>query len=107
MAKYQTFVTGNKVIVVSHYAGKAVKGYAKCDPKDSFDKEVGEKLATLRCDEKIATKRLKRAEAKLVEAQRLFNEAQKHLMDMQDYVSESKSDLTNVQCELKKFESEL
>ena len=105
--KYQTFTTGNKVIVVSHYAGKAVKGYAKCDPKDTFNFGNGQHLATLRCDEKIADKRLKRAIKKLAEAQAAFNAAQKHLLDMQDYVNESKQDLVDVQTALKKFESEL
>lgn len=105
--KYQTFTTGNKVIVVSHYAGKAVKGFAKCDPKDTFDFGKGQHLATLRCDEKIADKRYKRSLKKLAEAQAAFNSAQKHLFDMQDYVNESKTDLTTVQCKLKKFESTL
>lgn len=107
MARYQTFVTGNKVVVVSHYAGKAVRGIAKCDPKDTFDKEVGEKLARLRCDEKIAMKRMKRASAKCDEAMSVVDRAQKKLYDMTDYFLESKQELTNIQCELKALESTL
>jgi hypothetical protein len=105
--KYQTFTTGNKVIVVSHYAGKAVKGCAKCDPKDTFNFDNGQHLATLRCDEKIAIKRFKRAMNKLAEAQAAFNAAQKHLLDMQDYVNESREDLISIHADLKTFESEL
>ena len=105
--KYQTFTSGNKVIVVSHYAGKAVKGYAKCDPKDTFDYGKGQYLATLRCDEKVCNKRLKRAIKKLAEAQAEFNKAQKKLLDMQDYVNESREDLIKVQSSLKHLVSEL
>lgn len=105
--KYQTFTTGNKVIVVSHYAGKRVKGYAKCDPKDTYDFDKGKKLATLRCDEKVCDKRFKKALKKLAQARADVEAAQKHLLDMQDYVTQSREDLIQVQTELKTFESQL
>ena len=37
--KYKVFTNSkNEIIAVSTYAGKTVKGVAKCDPRDSFDK---------------------------------------------------------------------
>ena len=33
----------------STYAGKTVKGYAKCDPRDNYDVESGKALAAARC----------------------------------------------------------
>lgn len=59
--KYRYIVNGNTVIAISTYAGKTVKGVAKCDPEDTFDLEKGKKLAAARCNEKVCRKRLRRA----------------------------------------------
>ena len=37
MARYRFIQTGNKVICISTYAKKVVKGIAKCSPNDEFD----------------------------------------------------------------------
>lgn len=78
------------VIAISTYAGKIVKGYAKCDPRDEFDKKAGMKLAAARCNERIAKKRHARAAKKIVEAQRLLEEARQHYEKMSDYFEDSK-----------------
>ena len=61
--KYTYFVADKqkKVVAVSTYAGKIVRGVAKCDPRDEFSIETGKKLAAARCNLKVATKRAKRA----------------------------------------------
>ena len=66
--KYRYYTNGNKVIAVSTYAGKTVRGTAKCDPKDAFDLEKGKKLAAARCAVKVAEKRVSRAGRKYDEA---------------------------------------
>jgi len=58
---YKYIETPNKVIALSTYAGKTVRGVAKCHPNDTFDVEFGHKLAAARCNAKIARKRLARA----------------------------------------------
>lgn len=58
---YKYIVTNNKVIALSSYAGKTVRGVAKCHPNDVFDEEFGKKLAAARCNLKIAEKRHLRA----------------------------------------------
>lgn len=55
------FTPSNQVICISRYAKKQVKGVAKCSPEDSYDAEVGIKLAKLRCDLKVAEMRYKNA----------------------------------------------
>lgn len=71
MSRYKIFTDGKgKVIVVSHYAGKPVRGVAKCHKNDSYNEDVGITLATARCDAKIAAKRVKRAKEKLDEAKK-------------------------------------
>ena len=48
--KYYSFHVdeeGKKVIAVTHYAGRAVRGIAKCAPEDTFDVETGCKIAVI------------------------------------------------------------
>jgi hypothetical protein len=51
--KYKYYHNGNQVIAVSTFAGKTVKGIAKCDPNDTFSLETGKHLAALKCNNKI------------------------------------------------------
>ena len=73
------------VVAVSTYAGKKVKGYAKCDPRDEFAYEKGKELAATRCNLKIAQKRQARASNKYLEAATALLDAQLHLEDMKQY----------------------
>ena len=78
-----------KVIVLSKYAGKDVRGVAKCSPNDRFDLETGETLAKLRCDEKVAWKRLQRAQRKVAEAREEVRVATEFFDQMNDYLQRS------------------
>lgn len=60
--------TPYQVIAVSTYAGKTVRGVAKCDSRDEFSIEKGKRLAAARCGLKVAEKRAKRAAKKYNEA---------------------------------------
>ena len=94
MSKYR-WVTyegldGQKIVTsISSYAGKTVKGHAKCDPLDEFSLDKGRSLATARCDEKIAKRRVKRAKHCFEDAKREYDEALKHLQDMCVYYSDA------------------
>ena len=65
--KYKFYTNGSRVIAVSTYAGKTVRGVAVCHAGDTFSLEKGKKLAALRCAEKIAKKRVARANQKVDE----------------------------------------
>lgn len=52
------------VVAISKYAGKIVKGVAKCSQDDAFSLEAGKKLAAARCDFKVCLKRHRRASQK-------------------------------------------
>jgi hypothetical protein len=73
---YKYIETPNKVIALSTYAGKTVRGVAKCHPNDTFDVEFGRKLAAARCNEKIARKRHERAFSQYAERIRKLSDAQ-------------------------------
>jgi len=79
----------NRIIAASTYAGRTVRGYAKCAPGDIFNREVGEKLAIARCDAKIARKRRNNAWRRYKEAQDLLADVQAYCNDMEKYYHDS------------------
>jgi hypothetical protein len=96
-----------KVIVLSKYAGKDVRGVAKCSPNDRFDLKTGETLAKLRCDEKVAWKRVKRARRKIAEATEELRVANQFYEDMSSYLDRSLSEYDEVVNKLRSFEEGL
>lgn len=102
---YKYIETPNKVIALSTYAGKTVRGVAKCHPNDTFDVEFGRKLAAARCNAKIAMKRAINAQNKYwaaherqLEINRAFEKASRYyvdavaqLRDAEDYLDEVRS----------------
>ena len=48
---------GNVVTATTKYAGNIISATAKCDPSDTFDLEIGKKLAEKRLECKVAQKR--------------------------------------------------
>ena len=79
----------NKIVAVSSYAGKTVKGIAKCDPRDEYNEESGKKLAALRCNLKVATLREARAKKMMLEAQERLRAAQNRYDKMSKYFTDS------------------
>ena len=52
--KYRYYTNGENVVVaVASYAGRTIRGVAKCSDQDEFDLETGKKLAAARCAMKI------------------------------------------------------
>ena len=63
MRRFQFFTDNcRKVICVTHYMGKPIRGVAKCSPNDTFDFEKGKEIAELRCREKLEKKRMENVE---------------------------------------------
>lgn len=94
--KYRYYTAGNKIIAVSTYAGKTVRGVAKCAEGDTFDLEKGKRLAALRCAEKIAFKRAERAMDKVVEAQKKVQVAQVYRNKMDVYYADARRDIGDI-----------
>ena len=49
--KYIYSINGNTVYCMTYYAGKTIKGVAKCDPEDEFDITLGKKIALTRAQQ--------------------------------------------------------
>ena len=106
--KYRFVVTDDKVVALSTYAGRTVRGIAKCSPDDEFDEDYGKRLAAARCNTKVCEKRVLRAIDKIEEAEVLFNEAKEYLKDMKEYYTDSYNEYMDAMIEEStiEFESE-
>jgi len=106
--RYKFYASGNKVVCVSSYAKRAVRGVAKCNTEqDTFELEVGKKLAQLRCDKNIATKRHKRAGEQYVAAMRAYEAAEANMLKMRKYFEDSQDELMSATANLEAFESSI
>lgn len=85
MGRYTFYDTPNKVVCVSTFAKRKVRGVAKCSPEDKFDFKIGHKLAQLRCDKKVAEKRWKKAKDRYEASMDKFANAQKEYVEAIEY----------------------
>ena len=104
---YRFFTAGNKVVAVSTYAGKTVRGTAKCSPEDNFSLEDGQALAAARCNLKISEKRRNRAMRKLEEAKRTMADAQQNFEKMLHYFEDASNALADAHAEVNELMDEL
>lgn len=95
--KYRYYTAGNKIIAVSTYAGKTVRGIAKCAEGDTFNMEKGKQLAALRCAQRIAEKRIDRAHGKLELAKEAETRAVAHVDKMWDYYTDACEELDEIE----------
>ena len=86
---YKYVVTPNKVIALSSYGGRTVRGIAKCHPGDIFNEETGKALAAARCNEKIAAKRYARANQKYEEMCKEYQEFMNKVQKTCNYLRDS------------------
>lgn len=93
------------VVATSTYAGKTVRGIARCHPNDKFDVDKGIELAVARCNLKVAAKRQERACRKVKEAKMALYEAQLFLDKMLDYRAQSVFDYLALKDELEDLET--
>ena len=100
---YKYVVMPTKVIALSTYAGRTVRGIAKCHPNDTFDEEYGKKLAAARCNAKIAEKRYARALSKYNEYVNRIHKLEVDFTDVCDYLRSSAEKLKAAKEELNDF----
>ena len=85
MYQYYVDEKNRMVIAVCRYAGRNVRGTAKCSPDDEFDLELGKTLAKARCEEKKAKIKIQNASAKYMAAADEFQKAKRQLNKMRTY----------------------
>ena len=102
-----TSPTGLKVIAVSSFAGKTVKGIAKCAPEDTPDLETGIMLAILRCNAKIAYKKVNRIAKRYEDARKQVDEAHDNFKVIGDLRDEYLDGMMKADDKLYEFEKSL
>ena len=105
--KYKFYVFDNKMICLSTFRGKTIRGIAKCDPEDTFNEDKGRKLSQLRCKRKVLTKRVKFAQNAYYAAQRAVEEAYKKLYAAEEKLDMEETELKDVLERLNSYENEL
>lgn len=101
---YRYVKHGNEVIAISSFAGRTVKGKAKCHPNDIFDFEYGSKLTAARCNQKIAFLRWKRACKKFQDAKAARLRIQREFNDCCDYLTNACKQLEKAYLEVGELE---
>lgn len=106
---YNIYVDGKNraVIAVCRYAGRNVRGVAKCSPDDEFNLDYGTRLAIARCEEKIARIKIRNASTKYLAAAKAADEAEKRFSEMKQYYMDSVDQLDNAIEEVKKISNEI
>ena len=94
---------GKKVIAVTHYAGKTIKGIAKCSPEDTFDVEYGCALAVARAERKVAKAKVRNAVARYIEAAKAADEAQRRYDAMKQYYMDAVDQFDDAEATLEEF----
>ena len=110
MYSYYTIIKDGKktgIVCVGSYAGKTVRGVARCNPKDTFDFETGKKLATARCEQKILTKRAKYMENKLKRITANIERTQAYLREETEYYNKVLEKAENINYILDNLEEDL
>ena len=95
------------VVCTTFYKGQTVRGVAKCNPDDNFDIDVGKKLALLRCRQKLARKKIKRARKVYDDALCAEIKAKHNFGKATDFLNDSAYQLDLATNELINFEREL
>lgn len=100
---YRYVVLTNKVIAISTYAGRTVRGVAKCAPNDKFDIKKGMALAAARCNEKVAQKRMARANKKYREGYEKFQAAREYKKKCLAYQDDASEQLAAAKYDVKRL----
>lgn len=105
--RYKYVVHGNEVIAISTYEGRPVRAVACCHPDDNFDEEVGKKLASLRCNVKVAKKRFARAKNLFEIKKRALEWITREYEKAESYYNDAEDKLTEAFADAVDFENSL
>lgn len=107
MKHYKFFKSPAIIVAIRSFGNKEIKGIAKCSPNDTFDEDIGRKLAILRCDKKLAKAKLKEAELNLKKADKMITHYIKVYSEANSYFAKCKNNYNSVSKALEEFETKL
>lgn len=99
---YKYYINENKkeIIAVCHYAGRTIRGKAKCALGDDFNVEFGKKLAKAKAELKVHKIKWQNASIKALEAETQLLTAKRHREKMIKYLEDSTEQMTVARYEL-------
>lgn len=105
---YVESTTGVHVVkAVTDYANKSIYAFAKCDPEDEFDIELGKKIATKRLDLKITKLRAKAAAQRAKYCKRILEYHKREAKRMTKALETSEVSFADFKVEINDLETEL
>lgn len=104
---YRYIIVGKKIIAVSSFAKKPVRGVAVCSDSDHFNEANGKMLAALRCDEKVAKKRLNKATSDYYEVLEKLNNCNEEFRRVCNYLTDASRKYDEAKRATKKFSESL
>lgn len=107
LERYTYKVYGNRVIAYTTYAGKKVYGKAVCHGDDEFDLELGKKLAAYRCNQKVAMRRLHRANKMMASSKVLFELYKQQLEKDTEYFNDACAAVRSADAKVIEIEKEI
>jgi hypothetical protein len=103
--KYNFYYLDNGTIIcTTYYKGKLVRGIAKCSPDDTFDINVGRRLAYLRCKAKYMKVKCKHAENVFSSTLKVYLKAQKDLKKANAFSSDALAEFGQARLDLQAYE---
>ena len=79
------------IVAKSTFAGKEVVGISRCHPNDTFNLEIGIKLAILRCNVKLGKKKIARSKKNYQKSEDLLHRVSKRHEKCTKYVIDAKN----------------
>ena len=102
--KHYTYVhLGHKTIAIAKYGGKTIKATSKLDPRDKFDKEIGEQIAGARLRLKILNKKKKKNAARIEQLKKEQQELNNKIYYYYGKEREIEIEIDEIQYELKSY----
>lgn len=92
-----------RVIAVTRFADKTVRGVAICSSNDTFDYEKGKEIARARCLVKLANKRYEKAKEKRMDFFKLKTEVDVTWQNLNSKLAKTHADVEYAQGELDKI----
>lgn len=112
--QFKTYTQTNKdgtttkaVVALSTYAGRVVRGVAKCRDDDTFDLEKGKQLAAARCDFKVCSKRMRQSFKKCLEMDKKIATLREHHRKLNNRYSNAHNEWTESHLRLSVIEDSL
>lgn len=94
------------VVAVTYYHNRCIRGIARCNPKDTFDREKGIELAQARCEAKLSKMQIEEAGGTIAYLNFIKEMLEDELCKATEFQSFACENLTSAEEVIAKYKSE-